>query len=418
VNFADFILRMLALTGRSVDSFKQAGEEKSCSRKSRLHLFQNRVHSALTKRRASPSVPHMSKGKPCALSDAISRANEIVQTEWAAKVPGLCVAVAVDGATVWSQAFGYADLEKQTAVTPATRFRIGSVSKPLTAAGLALLVERGQLDLDAPVQKYIPDFPQKDGLITTRRLAGHLTGIRNYRGTETISNKPFPNLRSGLKIFEDDPLEAAPGTKFSYCSYNWNVIGVVMEAAAKQDFLSYMEDNVFKPLGLSNTRPDLAGVSDPQRAQFYETDPAGKFFAAPAVNLSFVWPAGGFLSTAEDLIRFGSAHLKRGFLKPESLRLLFTSQKTDTGIPTHYGVGWFAGRGVLHHGGDSIGGTSVLLLHPASRTVVAIASNGGQIVLRNALRRGKATEEAGKLLFNKAAIAHKIAKAFSVVAAT
>ena len=289
------------------------------------------------------------------LSDAILRAREIVQAEWAVKVPGLCVAVAVDGALVWSQAFGCADLEKQVAATPATRFRIGSVSKPLTAAGLALLVEQGKLDLDAPVQKYIPDFPQKDGQITTRLLAGHLTGIRNYRGLEAVSNKPFPNLRSGLKLFEDDPLEAAPGTKFSYCSYNWNVIGVVMEAAARQYFLSYMEDNVIKPLGLTNTCPDLAGVSDPQRTQFYETDPSGRFSVAPPVNLSFVWPAGGFLSTAEDLVRFGSAHLKRGFLKPESLRLLFCSQMTSAGTPTHYGVGWFVGRDVLHHGGDSIG---------------------------------------------------------------
>jgi CubicO group peptidase (beta-lactamase class C family) len=346
-------------------------------------------------------------------ADAIARAREIIQTEWASKVPGLAVAAAVDGAMVWSEAFGYADLENQTAVMPETRFRVGSVSKPLTAAGLALLVERGALDLDAPVQKYIPDFPLKDGVITTRRLAGHLTGIRNYRGREVISNQAYPDLRSGLKIFEDDPLEAAPGTKFSYCSYNWNVIGVVMEAAAKQNFLDYMDDHVIKPLGLTHTRPDRAAVTDPQRARFYETDPAGKFFAAPPVNLSYVWPAGGYLATAEDLVRFGSAHLGPGFLTRESLRLLFTSQKTDAGKPTHYGVGWFVRRDILHHGGDSIGGTAVLLLHPASRTVVAIASNGGQAVLRNATRRGKATEAAGKLLFNKAAIAHKIAKAFN-----
>src|SRR5271170_6651386 len=187
------------------------------------------------------------------LSDAISQAREIIQTEWAAKVPGLSIAVSVDGAELWSQAFGYADLENQTPATPTTRFRIGSVSKPLTAAGLALLVEQGRLDLDVPVQTYIPDFPQKDGLITLRRLAGHLTGIRNYRGIEAISNRSFPNLRSGLKIFEDDPLEAAPGTKFSYASYNWNVIGAVMEAVTKQAFPDYIADNVLKPLGMTRT---------------------------------------------------------------------------------------------------------------------------------------------------------------------
>lgn len=239
---------------------------------------------------------------------------------------------------VWSEEFGYADLATKTPVARTTRFRIGSVSKPLTATGLALLVERGQLDLDAPVQKYIPDFPQKGGIITPRLLAGHLTGIRNYRGREATSNRPFSNLRSGLEIFEDDPLEAPPRSKFSYASYNWNVLGVVMEAAAKQDFLSYMEDHVIKPFGLANTRAGRVGTADPQRPQFYETGPGGKFFVAPPVDLSYCWPAGGFLSTTEDLARFGSAHLQPGLLKPESLKLLFTSQTTVAGIQTRHGA--------------------------------------------------------------------------------
>lgn len=354
---------------------------------------------------------------PAALADTSLRAREIIVSEWAAKVPGLSVAVNVKGTTVWSQAFGFADLEKQIPVTSQTHFRIGSVSKPFTAAGLALLVERGLLDLDAPVQQYIPDFPQKSGVITARLLAGHLTGIRNYRGTEAGSNKPFTNLRAGLKIFEGDPLEALPGTKFSYSSYNWNVLGVVMEMVARQNFLAYMQEYVIRPLGLLHTCPDHVDANDPERAQFYETGPAGKFRVAPKVNSSYVWPAGGFLSTAEDMVRFGAAHLRPGFLKPASLKLLFASQRTTAGTPTHYGIGWFVGQTILYHGGDSFGGTAILLLHPASRTVVAVASNGGQGLLRNAIRRGLAAKEAEQFLFSKEAIAHKIAKAFAPLSA-
>jgi CubicO group peptidase (beta-lactamase class C family) len=344
----------------------------------------------------------------------ILQAQAVIQNEWAAKVPGLSVAVAVNGATVWSQAFGFADLERQIPATPSTRFRIGSVSKPLTAAGLALLVERGQLDLDATVQNYIPDFPLKEGVITLRLLAGHLAGIRNYRGLETVSNKPYPNLRSGLKIFENDPLETPPGAKFSYASYNWNVLAVAMEAAAGCDFLTYTEENVINPLGLGNTRPDRANIADAQRAQFYEISPAGKFFVAPKVDLSYAWPSGGFLSTAEDLVRFGTAHLQPGFLKLESLKLLFTSQQTAAGKPTHYGVGWFVPHPVIwYHGGDSVGGTAMLLLLPAARVVAAVACNSGQLVLRNAIRRQHATAEAQQLPFNKTAIALKIARLFA-----
>ena len=346
------------------------------------------------------------------LSDAIMQARTIIQTEMQPKVPGLSVAVAVAGKIVWSEGFGCADLAAKTPVTPATRFRIGSVSKPLTAAGLALLVEHGEMDMDAPVQKYIPDFPHTNPVITIRMLAGHLSGIRNYRDSEAVSNKPFPNLRAGLKIFEDDPLISPPGAKFSYASYNWNVIGVAMEAAARQNFLDYMEAAVFRPLGMTNTRPDLAGFVDPQRAQFYETDAAGKFIAAPKVDLSYAWPSGGFFSTSEDLARFGSALLQPGFLKQESRRLLFISQKTSDGKLTHYGVGWYVGK-VAFHGGDSVGGSSILLLDPSTRTVVAILTNRGHLAFGHENGRIKLVKLADRLVFNREKIALQIAKLFA-----
>jgi serine beta-lactamase-like protein LACTB len=347
------------------------------------------------------------------LSTVISQARTIIQTEMLAKVPGLSVAVSVGGTLVWSEQWGYANLGNLTPVKSETRFRIGSVSKPLTAAGLALLVERDQLDLDAPVQKYIPDFPKKGAAITTRLLAGHLSGIRNYRGNEAVSNQPFPNLRAGLKIFENDPLESTPGSKFSYSSYNWNVLGAVMEAAANQSFLNYLKDNVISPLGLTNTGPEHSKLADPQRSHCYEIHPkSGKFVEVPELDYSSKWPSGGYLSTAEDLVRFGSAHLQPGFLKRDSLQLLFTPQATDAGVQTGYGVGWFVDPNVLYHGGDALGGISLVLLVPACRIVIAITTNGGQGLLRNSIRSGRATEEAARVLFNKETIAHRIAKQF------
>jgi serine beta-lactamase-like protein LACTB len=348
-----------------------------------------------------------------ALTNAISQSRSLIQNEMAGKVPGMSVAVAVNGAIVWSEAFGFADLEAKKPATTATRFRIGSVSKPLTSAGLALLVEQGKIDLDAPIQKYIPDFPPKDGVITTRLLAGHLSGIRNYKGSKAASRQEYPHLRDGLKIFENDPLIAPPGTKFSYASYNWNTIGVIMEVASKQKFLSYMDDHVIRPLELSNTVPDLVNASDPQRAQFYEIGGDGKFMIAPAVNLSFVWPAGGYLSTTEDLVRFGSALLQPGFLKSESLRLLFTSQTTSDGKPTHYGIGWFVVKNIVFHEGDSIGGSTILLMVPAARMVVAIACNRGHLALGTVGGRPRFLPVTGAQAFDRKAIAASILKNFA-----
>ncbi len=350
------------------------------------------------------------------LSNAVMQARSILKTEIESKVPGLSVTVAVDGKIVWSEGFGFAEVATKTLVTLSTRFRIGSVSKPLTSVGLALLVEHGKIDMDAPIQKYIPDFPRKEAPITIRMLAGHLSGIRNYRGSEAASNKRFPNLRAGLRIFENDPLESPPGAKFSYASYNWNVIGVAMEAAAQQDFLSYMEAAIFKPLGMTNTVPDLAGAVDPRRAHFYETEPGGKFIIAPTVDLSYAWPSGGFLSTSEDLARFGSALLRPGFLTQQSRRLLFISQKTSDEKPTHYGVGWYVGK-IAFHAGDSFGGTSILILDPSSRTVVAILTNRGHLAFASENGRFKRVELPKDLVFNREKIALQISKLFASPAA-
>jgi CubicO group peptidase (beta-lactamase class C family) len=311
---------------------------------------------------------------------AIAQAREIVTTKLATKVPGLSVAVGVDGVIVWSEGFGFADLAARKPVTRDTRFRIGSISKPIAAAGLMLLVERGQLDLDAPVQKYVPDFPTKsEGVITTRLLAGHLAGIRHYRGNEMLLNRPFANVHAGLAIFQDDALVAAPGTKFNYSTYGWTVISAAMETAAHEEFLPFIEKNVFGPLKMTHTRADHAGAADPERTLFYEGEP-GAFKVAPTVNNSYKWAGGGFLSNTEDLVRFGFAHLQPGFLKAESLNIMLAPQKTTDGKPTTYGIGWVVakdarGHRIMMHTGGSIGGTSVLLIHPETRTVVAMVCN-------------------------------------------
>lgn len=317
---------------------------------------------------------------PAVAVDPAVRAREILEQE-SAKVPGVTVAVAVAGRIVWSEAFGFADVEAQRPLTTATRMRIGSVSKPLTAAGLMVLVERGRLDLDAPVQRYVPDFPVKgEGAITTRLLGGHLGGIRHYGGNETSSNVPYANVRAGLKIFENDPLVAPPGTKFHYTTYGWSVIAAVMESAAGREFTGFMAAEVFGPLGMTRTRPDRAGAVDPDRTQFYEEGADGKFVVSPPIDVSYKWAGGGFLSTSEDLARFGSALLQPGFLKQESLALLFTSQKTTDGHRTGYGIGWSvetdqAGRARFFHTGGQQGCSAILFIAPETKVVVAMLTN-------------------------------------------
>src|SRR5882762_11044476 len=178
---------------------------------------------------------------------ARARAHAIACETLAPNLPGFALAVAVDGRIVWSEAFGYADLAAKRTATPATQFRIGSVSKPLTATAIAQLFETGKLDLDAPVQRYVPSFPKKGAPITTRLVGGHLAGIRHYQGDEFTLNRHFATVTEGLSIFANDTLLFPPGTRFSYSSYGFNLLGAVVEGASGENFLAYMSRHVFKP---------------------------------------------------------------------------------------------------------------------------------------------------------------------------
>ena len=311
---------------------------------------------------------------------ARARAHALACEKLAPNLPGFALAVAVDGRIVWSEAFGYADLEARRPATPATQFRIGSVSKPLTADAVAQLYENGKLDLDAPVQRYVPSFPDKGAVITTRLLGGHLAGIRHYQGDEFTLNRRFPTVTASLAIFQNDSLVAPPGTRYSYSSYGFNLISAVVEGASGEQFLAYMSRHVFKPLGMTSTAPDKNDSLIPNRTQFYERTEAGQFVLSPTVDNSYKWGSGGFLSTAEDLVRFGSAHLSPGYLKATTLELLFTPQHTTSGAATPYGIGWFVatdtlGHRYVFHGGGSVGGTTAFGVDRDSRVVIALVTN-------------------------------------------
>lgn len=295
-------------------------------------------------------------------------------------IPGLAVAVAVDGRLVYAEGFGYADLEERVPAWPTTKFRIGSISKTLTAAALMQLVEQGKLDLDAPVQKYVPSFPDKGAKITPRLLAGHLAGIRHYKGDEFLLSRHYDSVLEGLAIFENDPLVTPPGTAFHYSSYGFDLLSAVIESASGEDFITYMQRHVFTPLGLLDTTEDQNRSVIEQRSRFYDREKDGTTDNAAYVDNSYKWAGGGFLSTSEDLVRFASALLRPGFLTENSLRLLFTSQKTNSGEETGYGIGWFirnsqSGQRIYEHSGGSVGGTSELMIYPDSRVVVALVTN-------------------------------------------
>jgi CubicO group peptidase (beta-lactamase class C family) len=306
----------------------------------------------------------------------VREARALVQQDQAAKgYPGIAIAVSVDEQTVWSEGFGYADLEHRLPMTPSIKFRVGSIAKPMTTAAVVTLSEEGRLDLDVPIQRYVPTFPEKSYPITARQLGGHLAGIRHYEGAENFIRDPYATVVDGLAIFKDDPLLHEPGTAYRYSTYGFNLLSAVVEGASGHDFLTYMRDAVFRPLGMNDTVPDFVTSIIPQRAGFYVRTEDGDVVNAPFVNNSYKWAGGGFLSTTHDLLRFANAHLGDDYLSDAAKQILFTEQQTRDGNGVGYGLGWFGrtdsdGQPSLYHSGGSVGGTSLLIMHPDAGVVV------------------------------------------------
>ena len=300
-------------------------------------------------------------------------------------IPGLSISVSVDRRVVWSEGMGYADLELRSPATPLTRYRIGSVSKILTAAGVALLHQRGELDLDAPVQEYVTSFPRKpEGEITTRLLAGHLGGIRHYVDIEAeyYVTRRYETVFEALEIFRDDPLVATPGTEWSYSSYGFNLLSAVIAGASGRRFLQYLDEEIFRPLGMLHTGGDHTDSLVVNRARPYDRTPDGRLINARFIDNSHKWAGGGFLSTTEGLLRFAHAHLEPCLFSRETLELMWTSQRTVTGEEIGVGVGWrlmppsrVGGRRAVGHAGGAIGGNALLLIYPDDGVAVAVAAN-------------------------------------------
>ena len=325
---------------------------------------------------------------PGDFSSQAAQARQLVKA-WLAEqdAPGLTVAVMVGGEIVWAQGFGIADLENSVPVRPHTKMRIGSVSKSLTSAAVGLLYEQGKLDLDVPVQKYVPSFPKKRHPITARQLGGHLAGIRSYLPggqSEMFNTRHYDSVLAGLELFQDDPLLSAPGEKYHYSSHGFNLLSAVVEGASGQDFLSYMQENVFDPVGMKDTSADHTDQVIPHRTRFYERNEAGTWENAPYADNSYKWAGGGFIATAEDLLRFGHGISSGKLLKPETVELLQAPQQTNDGESTGYGIGWRSdtddqGHRWIGHAGGSVGGKAQFVIYPDSKVIVAMMINTGSI---------------------------------------
>ena len=299
--------------------------------------------------------------------------------------PGLAAAFADRRTPVATVSTGVASLEHQASVDGNTPFRLASVSKAVTAVALAALVEKGLIDLDRPVGDYIPSLPAAARPITSRQLAGHLSGIRHYRASDNrpgadIDRQRYASLTKALPIFINDALESPPGAEYRYSTFGYTLLGAVMEAGAGRSFERILNDEVAAPLGLETVGVDVPERIVPGRTRFFERAADGTILHAPFVDSSHKVPGAGLLASASDMAQLGLALTDDRLLTSTTRELLFTGQRTHDGKETGVGLGWRIsrdpfGKRVWHHEGSMKGARSALLIYPDDGVAVSLLSN-------------------------------------------
>lgn len=316
--------------------------------------------------------------------------NEMEQKE----LPGLSIALVDGPKTVWAEGFGWQRREDGLPATSETVYRVGSVSKLFTDIGVMQLVERGVLDLDAPVTQWLPGFQPDDPYgagVTLRQLMAHRSGLVREPPVGHYFDATSPSLAATVASLSGSPLVYEPGTRTKYSNAAIATVGYVLEVTQSEPFADYLERSVLRPMGLRNSsfepRPDL--VERLATAYMWTYD--NRVFEAPTFQLGMA-PAGSMYATVTDLARFLSILFAEGqapdgpVISPESLAEMWTPQFVPDGQETGFGLGFFVseleGRRLIRHGGAIYGFATELAALPDDGVgvVVAITMDGANTV--------------------------------------
>ena len=299
--------------------------------------------------------------------------------------PGASVLVVHDGATVLARSYGLADVEAGIAATPATDYRLASLTKQFTATAIMLLKKDGVVRYDDPIGNYLPQLPPSARSVTIRMLLTHTSGLWAYEDfvpdsqTTQVHDADVPSL-----IAHADSTYFPPGSAYRYSNTGYALLALIVERASGKSFASFLHDRIFAPLGMSNTIAFENGVSTvPHRAFGYTVDSAG-VRRTDQSSTSAVLGDGGIYTSIEDLVRWDAALDANTLVRASDQREAWTSAFTTRGTRIGYGFGWFvddAGYGLrLRHHGETTGFTNAILKIPGRRLTIVILTNrtGGE----------------------------------------
>jgi len=312
------------------------------------------------------------------------RAVDTIMRAYSGAVPGASVLVVSHGKALVRKAYGFSDLEKKVAATPATNYRLASVTKQFTAASILLLAQDGKLSIDDRIRKWLPTLPETDAAITIRHLLTHTGGLIDYE--DIMPDHEFEGVPDDLsrQLRDIDVLHLLekerrvyfpPGTAYRYSNGGYSMLALIVERASRKTFQAFLRERIFVPLGMRNTLAYVReGPPVPNRAFGY-TLLDGRWQRTDQSLTSAVLGDGGIYSSIDDLAKWDAALYDDRLLSDTSRKLAFTPWTKTDDATVEYGFGWRITGETLWHSGETIGGRNVIVRYPKRHLTVIVLTN-------------------------------------------
>lgn len=306
-------------------------------------------------------------------------ATNALMARYDGQVPGASLLILKDGAPIVRHGYGLANLETGTAATPATNYRLASVSKQFTAAAILLLAEDRKLGLDDRLRRWLPELPPETDAITLRQVLSHSSGLIDYEDLMPADASEQISDQGVLDLLAQAPrLYFAPGSAYRYSNSGYVLLGLVIERASGQPLAAFLHDRIFQPLGMDHTLMYEHGhgpeVND--RAYGYSFID-GHWVRTDQSPTSATRGDGGIYSNIDDLAKWNAALDDDRLLSAASRRALFSPHVEVTGEAwqAHYGYGWRLTGDTQWHSGESMGFRNVIVRWPKRHLTIILLSN-------------------------------------------
>lgn len=305
-------------------------------------------------------------------------------------VVGASAGYSVNGTTLWESAIGFANLDEKEVFNLDTKVRTASIAKSMTAVAVMQLVEQGKIDLNLPIDTYIPGFIQKgETKITTKHILSHTSGINSYKNSKEAENKTnYETLKDAYEVFKDRKLRFEPGTEFFYTSYGYVVLGLLIEEVSGMSYEAYMQAHIWDKAGMTNTGVEKFDEQQDNASELYDKQKQHKLKEATPNNLSNRVPGGGLYSTVSDLLNFGNALLNNTLISEDTLDIMLQHHSLEK-VNNSHGFGLFLygkqpnENSIYGHGGAQTGSSTQYFIIPSLKTVIVVLSNtsgaGGEV---------------------------------------